>query len=112
VQATCCSTVCDGAATWCGVKMHRHYPGGQIDHWQGWTPPLGGGWVTEFNCAIVGGPYTERAQRRANTATPYARGCYSRPSLIGVGGMSATTCGGSCCYGGEGGPNAIRITYK
>jgi hypothetical protein len=30
----------------------------------------------------------------------------------GMGGMSATSCGGGCCYGFPGNPGFARITYR
>jgi hypothetical protein len=32
--------------------------------------------------------------------------------VVGLGGPSATSCGGSCCYGFRGGPGMIKITYR
>lgn len=31
---------------------------------------------------------------------------------VGQGGVSATSCGGSCCYGWRGGPGMIKISYR
>lgn len=111
-QSNYCSNTCSTVAAICGTRLWRHYPGRQLDHWHGWSAPLEGGWIAEWVCAQNMNATSARSNRRAHTATPYARGCANTPNLIGVGGMSSTVEGGNIMCGGMGGPNQIRITYK
>lgn len=113
VQANCCSNTCNGAGEWCGIKHFIPFSGYQPDFAYGWAPSLQGGWVKQLHCSIVMGPFTAKANRSINSKTPYMGAtCWTKPHKWGAGGISATTCGGTVCCGGAGGPNAIRVIYK
>lgn len=114
VQANCCSNFCGGGAPWCGAHWHRPFTGMQPDFAYGWPGTLHGGWVKEYHCAIVAGPIDGKMNRGLNSKTPYmgSLAWSNHPKKWGAGGVSATTCGGTVCCGGPGGPNAIRVIYK
>jgi hypothetical protein len=114
----CHRTSCCGGqthdATRCGDRIYIPYPGGLLKtgyfgHIE--RPSVNGGVVEIKNCSIhhdMHGAVTCRAQAFSG----FAAGGGPNPLVVGMGGMTANTCGGTCCCGQFGGPGMIRISYS
>lgn len=113
-QTSCCGAVSGIDAARCGDKTFHPYPGGllkvpMLGHIE--KPSVNGGLVATKWCNITGDPhgYSQCFSGTYSGITSDG-GAEIRP--IGMGGVTPTTCGGTCCCGSRGGPGMIRISYS
>jgi hypothetical protein len=88
-------------SSFCCNKQNIPYPGGLVNG--------KGGWVPAYQCECQGCGYIPMKIATANI--PWGSH-YEYNYVPGVGGMSAWTNGGGCCYGTQGNPGLIRISFK
>jgi hypothetical protein len=113
-QIGCCGATDGMQANRCGDKEFTPYPGGLLKtgmrgHIE--RPSVNGGLVAVKICNIVGGPHGYHSCY-LNTMSGYSQGGGAWPQVTGMGGLTPTTCGGTCCCGTYGGPGMIRISYS
>ena len=63
------------------------------------------------NCQIIAGPHGGYMLHQINEYLGYICNDYGG-ATVGVGGISAVTCGGTCCCGAAGGVPHLRIEYS
>ena len=85
----------------CWVKLGMPYPAKLIDD-------MGGHIITSNRGNACSHEYS---YCRGTTPWAYSANCNGGPGIPGVGAPSATSCGGSCCYGWRGGGGMIKVTY-
>jgi len=85
----------------CWNKQWFPYPGGLVNG--------KGGWLPATQCENSGCGYC--LLHNALTQLPWGGGFSEHNYVPGVGGATGWTCGG-CCYGQQGTPGLIRISYK
>ena len=110
-QYSCC-TATQHDANRCGDKHVIAYPGGLFMNGPGHIekPSLHGGVTFVKMCNIqptIHGDHMDQV----NSTLPYG-GCSAQPQIVGAGGLTPNTCGGTCCCGTIGGPAMIRISYS
>jgi len=86
----------------CWNKQFFAYPGGLVNG--------RGGWLPATQCENSGCGYC--LMHNAVTQLPWGGGYSDKNYVPGVGGATALTCGGGCCYGIPGTPGMVRISYK
>ena len=91
-------TLCGCNDNSCYWKQAMPYPGGLVNK-------LGGTTVQK-----VQGNACNNEWLMCNAVTGIGGACNNQ--VVGLGGPSATSCGGGCCYGYRGGPGMIKITYR
>jgi hypothetical protein len=91
-----------GGKWWMGTTAQSKY---------GWT--FGNHW---YNCIANNhgtfGPHGTAERQQMAGSTIAHNNFDNGGAMIGVGGLTAWTCGGTCCCGGYGGPGAVVIQYK
>jgi len=86
----------------CWNKQFIPYPAGLVNG--------KGGWLPANVCENSGCGYC--LNHYAMTQLPWGGGFTENNYIPGVGGSSGWTCGGGCCYGQQGTPGLIRISFK
>ncbi len=88
--------------THCWNKQHLPFPAGLVNK--------RGGWTTMIHCECYGCGY---CGFHYGVSQLQWGGSYSENNYVpGVGGPSGWAAGGGCCYGQNGNPGLIRISYK
>jgi hypothetical protein len=85
----------------CWAKIGMPYPAKLIDDL--------GGYIMSNNAGNA--CLNRRTYCTGTTPWAFNSNCNGGPGMPGVGAPSATSCGGSCCYGWRGGGGMIKITY-
>ena len=114
-RGSCCRGA-DQNANRCGDRWIIPFPGGLTPNkWAPYgdieLPSVHGGHLHLKNCQIIFTPHgdwpaMQRSQWLGYMCNEYASG------QVGVGGLSATACGGGCCCGSPGGVPHLRIEYS
>jgi len=86
----------------CWNKQLLPYPGGLVNG--------KGGWLPATQCSNTGCGYCQF--HYGMTQLGWGGGYSDKNYIPGVGAQSAWVCGGGCCYGQQGNPGMVRISYK
>ena len=114
-KGSCCNNN-DQNANRCGDRWVIPFPGGLTPNkWAPYgdmeLPSKHGGHLHLKNCQIIFTPHGDWGSMQRSQWLGYI--CSAYPSgQVGVGGISATTCGGTCCCGAPGGVPHLRIEYS
>ena len=100
----------------CGDREVVPFPGGLTPNT--WAPfgdmelaSINGGVAHIQQCNIIAGVHGSYMQHNLSNILGYMCSSYTG-AKIGIGGLSAATCGGTCCCGAPGGIPYLRIEYS
>lgn len=112
-QFGCCNHTGDMNANHCGDKRLVPFPGG-IPYWEepSDVPAIGGGFISVKQCDIIENIYGTMAAQAASYHWMGTCSATSFATVWGMGGLSQSTCGGTCCCGQMGGIPMIRVSYS
>lgn len=108
-EANCCNE--SGSTMWLAQPGGKWWMGTTSQGKYGWT--FGNKWRNCTNTSFgMIGPHGTAERQHIAGATIANNNFDNGGAMIGVGGISAWTCGGTCCCGGYGGVGAVVIQYK